>query len=208
MTREACAAITDGGEIDRAPPPALLRDVLRSATAEVHQRLHGHPGFAAVQAGTIDRAAYIALLRRLYGFHRPFEAAAHVAPERTRWLESDLAALGIDAAMQAALPRCAAFGGGLAPDHLLGARYVVEGSSLGGRGMARQLDALLGTGVSAGRRFFSGHGPATGDAWRDYLALLSTIPVTEQKRAAIVRGASATFAIFEQWLDGWNNHHD
>jgi heme oxygenase (biliverdin-IX-beta and delta-forming) len=196
------------GEIVRLPSGAAgLREALRAATSEVHERLHGHDGFAAVQAGTIDGKAYRHLLSRLYGFYRPFEAAARLAPQRTRWLEQDLEALGVCAVSRVTLPRCAAFPPRLCPDHVLGARYVVEGSALGGRGMARQLDALLGPGVMAGRQFFSGHGADTGSAWRDYLALLAREPRPMPQCSAIIDGANATFATFEHWLAGWNIDH-
>jgi heme oxygenase (biliverdin-IX-beta and delta-forming) len=185
-----------------------LRDVLRSATSKPHERLHQHGGLAAVAAGTIDRSAYTALLARLYGFHHSFELAAQTIPERTRWLEFDLAALGLDAATLLGLPRCTCFPALSSPDYLLGASYVVEGSALGGRGLARQLDGLLGTGMIAGRRFFSGHGTETGEVWRSYLARLSSASTATASRAAIVAGAVATFTIFEQWLEGWNKHHD
>jgi heme oxygenase len=181
-----------------------LRDVLRSATSKPHERLHRHEGLAAVAAGTIDRPAYTALLCRLYGFHHSFELAAQPIPERTRWLEIDLATLGVDAAMLAGLPRCTVFPAIASPDYLLGASYVVEGSALGGRGLARQLDGLLGTGIIAGRRFFSGHGTETGEVWRAYLARLSAASAATATRAAIVAGAVGTFMIFEQWLEGWN----
>jgi len=181
-----------------------LHDLLRATTREIHERLHGHSGLGAVASGTIDRGAYTALLSRLYGFHQPFEVAVRLVPERTRWLESDLAALGVDAEMQAAVARCTGFPAIVSPDYLLGARYVVEGSALGGRGLARQLDPLLGTGNPQGRRFFSGHGADTGNAWRTYLARLAEAPAAATSRATIIAGATATFAIFEQWLDGWN----
>jgi len=193
----------------RLATPSLaptLREMLRTTTTEIHQRLHGHDGLAAVTAGTIDRSAYKALLCRLYGFHRAFEASARIAPERTRWLESDLTVLGVDGAMQKALPLCTGFSAVTSPEYVLGARYVVEGSALGGRGLARQLDGLLGTGIAAGRRFFSGHGNDTGDVWRTYLARLSDADT--MSHCAIVAGAVATFAIFEHWLEGWTNHHD
>lgn len=186
---------------------ATLRDALRSATDDVHERLHAHRGLAAVQAGTIDRSKYRALLSRLYGFHRPFEVLARIAPNRTTWLESDLAVLGIDAGQRAALPRCAAFPEKVSREYILGARYVVEGSALGGRGLARQLDDLLGLGMIAGRRFFSGHGAATSVVWRDYLVLLSSVPDVGTKRAAVIEGPAEAFAIFEQWLEGWDHGH-
>lgn len=194
--------------IPEAAPLRSLRDVLRSATSEPHERLHQHEGLAAVAAGTIGRPAYTALLRRLYGFHHSFELAARTIPERTRWLETDLATLGVDAAMLAGLPRCTVFPAIASPDYLLGASYVVEGSALGGRGLSRQLDGLLGTGIIAGRRFFSGHGMETGEMWRAYLARLSAASTAASTRAAIVAGAVETFTIFEQWLEGWNKQHE
>ena len=181
-----------------------LRDVLRSATSKSHERLHQHEGLSAVAAGTIDLSAYTALLCRLYGFHHSFELAAQPLPQRTRWLEIDLATLGVDAAMLPKLPRCTVFPALASPDYLLGANYVVEGSALGGRGLARQLDGLLGTGTIAGRRFFSGHGTETGEIWRSYLAQLSAASTAAAPRAAIIKGAVETFTIFEQWLEGWN----
>ena len=181
-----------------------LRDVLRLATSKSHERLHQHKGLSAVAAGTIDLSAYTALLCRLYGFHQSFELAAQPLPERTRWLEIDLATLGVDAAMLPKLPRCTVFPALASPDYLLGANYVVEGSALGGRGLARQLDGLLGTGTIAGRRFFSGHGTETGEIWRSYLAQLSAASTAAGPRAAIIKGAVETFTIFEQWLEGWN----
>lgn len=184
-----------------------LQDALRSATAVVHERLHSHPGLAAVQAGTIDLSAYTALLSRLYGFHRPFERTAGLAPQRTNWLESDFAALGVNTGKRAELPHCAAFPETAPHEYILGARYVVEGSALGGRGLARQLDNLLGVGVVAGRHFFSGYGAETGRVWCDYLARLEAVPDVGMKWAAVVEGATETFAIFEQWLEKWDNGH-
>jgi heme oxygenase len=94
------------------------------------------------------------------------------------------------------------------PAYVLGARYVVEGSALGGRGLARRLDGLLGPGTLAGRRFFSGHGAETGAVWRGYLDRLSAAPETPAARAAAIEGATATFSIFEQWLEGWDKHDE
>lgn len=190
------------------PPQPTLHEFLRATTIEVHERLHGHAGLAAVKAGCVDRDDYVALLCRLYGFYRPFEISAEVATERTSWLQADLAALGISLETCAALPYCQAFPQAASSNYLLGALYVVEGSALGGRSLARQLDGLLGTGVLAGRLFFYGHGSTTGIIWRDYLTRLSAVPNEPSARAAVVEGATATFAMFERWLDGWNTANE
>jgi heme oxygenase len=67
---------------------------------------------------------------------------------------------------------------------------------------------LLGAGVVDGRRFFTGHGAATGDVWRDYLTQLAAVPDVALKQAVVVEGAIETFAIFEHWLEGWDEIHE
>jgi heme oxygenase len=188
-------------------PPTLL-ECLRSTTGEVHERLHGHRGLAAVKTGNIGRADYVALLSRLYGFHLPFEIASGIATGRTDWLKADLAAFGFSVEMCLALPYCRSFPTPVSQDYLLGALYVVEGSALGGRTLARQLDGLLGAGATSGRLFFNGHGAATGIMWRDYLTRLSATPEEPAARQAVIEGAIATFAIFEQWLEGWDGEDE
>jgi hypothetical protein len=120
-----------------------LRTALRLATLPAHTRLHGHPGLGAVQAGTIDRRAYRALLSRLYGFHVPFEAAAGIEPERSRWLAADLQALGLDEPAIAGLPRCGYVPRLETEARRLGAAYVVEGSTLGRAGAIEAARSLV-----------------------------------------------------------------
>ena len=52
-----------------------VRDRLRRETAEVHERLHRHPGLGAAARGSIAAEDYVRLLARLWGFHRAYEAA-------------------------------------------------------------------------------------------------------------------------------------
>jgi len=191
------------GAAEMSPAPAPLHGLLRDATLAAHERLHGHDGFAAVQAATIDLAAYRGLLLRLYGFHLPFETAMGGPRERSAWLEDDLRALDVAEAAIARAPRCARLPDLRGAARKLGALYVVEGSALGGRGLGRGLDPLLGRGVLAGRRFFLGRGAETGAAWKAYLARLASAPVTPDARAEIVEAASDTFTVFEAWMVGW-----
>ena len=188
--------------------PDDVRHALRAATHDIHQRLHRQPALAAVQDGTIDRDAYRRLLARLYGFHIGFERAAQIKPERSMWLERDLVALKLSPEQLAAKPPCRGFPTLALPEALLGALYVVEGSALGGVALARGLDGVLGIGVLDGRRFFTGHHSETGIAWRAYLARLSATAHTAEQQATIISTAIATFAIFEIWLDGWNENDD
>ena len=183
--------------------PSLL-GLLRHATQEVHQRLHSHEGMGAIQDGTISRGNYYLMLRCLYGFHAAFENAVEAGFDRTNWLADDLLAMGASDESLALIPRCGALPALDTANQRLGASYVICGSALGGRELARGMDALLGVGTTLGRRFFIGNGPATGDVWRQYLALLADAPSDGQTQTEIVDAAVATFSAFEQWSAGWS----
>lgn len=180
-----------------------LRQCLRMATDDVHQRLHRHDGFAAVQDGTIGRGDYTKLLVRLDSFYRAFDAAACAGSERSHWISQDLETmLG-----KPWLPSAAEHGPAIpllgSNERVLGALYVIEGSALGGRVLAKGLDRLLGSGEPAGRRFFEGHGSLTGTHWRDFVKRLDLIPAHPAARAAAVSAAVEVFSVFEQWLADW-----
>ena len=184
----------------------MLIGLLRDATREVHLRLHGHVGFAAIQDGSIGRDDYRLMLRRLYGFHAAFEQAAGEGRERTNWLADDLRAMGQSDPTLGMIPRCAALPALRTVNQRLGAGYVIGGSALGGRELARGLDSFLGIGTTLGRSFFIGHGAATGQVWRQYLARLEGAACDLQTQTEIVDAAVATFSAFDHWSAGWSGH--
>lgn len=187
------------------PPrqPALIV-LLRDATREIHLRLHEHVGFSAIKDGTITAERYHLMVKCLYGFHAAFEQAADGGSDRTSWLTDDLLSLGETDTSLRLISRCAALPALATANQRLGARYVVDGSALGGRDMARGLDQLLGSGTTAGRRFFLGHGAQTGEAWRQSLARLAEAPADAQTQTEIVDAAVATFSAFDHWSAGWS----
>jgi heme oxygenase (biliverdin-IX-beta and delta-forming) len=192
----------------------ILRVRLRDATAEVHQRLHAHPGLAAAAMGKITLPDYRLLLMRIYGFHRPLESRIiEAAPalkltidvkERARWplLVEDLVALGVDLSAISALPLWAQSRRVANRGRLLGALYVLEGSAMGGTQIAQALSGVVGTAAGDGRRFFLGHGSRRGAMWRSLLHELETIADGAEANLA-VQSATRVFEGFEAWMDGW-----
>ncbi len=191
----------------RSPAPGgTARVALRDATHEVHTRLHGLPAFAALLEGSLTLPAYRSLLSRLYGFHRPLELALLDAarkpglrmdvPRRAHRLADDLGHLASLDGERAALS--------LAPcpqldttGHMLGALYVREGSTLGGKVLARGLVRLLGEGT-AGRSFLLGS-PRDGEHWRACCAALER-GAEAGHLDDMIASARATFAAFELWM--------
>lgn len=180
-----------------------LRERLKLATTTVHERLHRHPGFAAVASGGVALDDYRALLGRLYGFHAPFETSLGEPPQRTRRLESDLAVLGLDEERIRALPLCGFIPPTGTSSRRLGALYVIEGSALGGLVLARGLDGLLGRGATEGRAFFMGEGRGARRAWSTFLHQLSMLDGDPAAEAEAIDAARETFAAFESWLERW-----
>lgn len=192
-----------------ASSPLPARIELRQATAVVHERLHHVPIFAALAEGRLDHVAYVGLLGRLYGFHDPFEAAIdRVGPpglqpvqwRRAHLLRSDIAALGQSEAAIRRLPRHAVVGSRWTPARAMGVLYVIEGSTLGGRLLARQLDHVVGGDNKAGRSFLLA-GTGMGHVrWGDFCAALDACGTDAAARAEMVAGAIETFRAFEAWF--------
>jgi heme oxygenase len=189
-----------------------LRARLAEATREAHERLHGHPGFAAAAAGRIGRADYADLLARLYGFHRPLEAGFSAAPSamaeaislplrrRAPALADSLAALGWEGDPEA-LARCAMTTRPGDEPAWLGALYVTEGATLGGVEIGR---AMARAGYKPGeRRFFEAYGDQRSALWRSLLARLESHAADASAAASAERAARAQFLAFESWMNGW-----
>ena len=179
--------------------PAVL-PALRMETRSVHERLHRHPAFAALQAGSIARGDYTALLGRLHGFYKPLAHLFGSVAERVEWIEQDLTALSSGAA---GLPRQTTLANRLDSEaRRLGAEYVFEGSALGGQLLARGAQKLLGPHPSRGYRFFHGHGAETAQRWKRLKARLDDAELRGLGTAEIASGARLTFLAFEDWLAG------
>jgi heme oxygenase (biliverdin-IX-beta and delta-forming) len=189
------------------PPHAALR----AATAEAHERLHHLAAFAALAAGRLDRSTYRDLLGRMLGFHDPIESAIAgsmgdaafgldlLALRRAPKLCDDLRALGLGQAAIDALPRAPTPAFAAAPA-AVGALYVTEGATLGGRQLARGLDPLLGAGVLGGRRFLLAGTDPGRPTWREVRAAIDRCGAEPGALAAMIEGAATTFAAFAAWF--------
>ncbi|CAH2598676.1 bacteriophytochrome heme oxygenase BphO [Rhodovastum atsumiense] len=195
------------GPDDHGAEPLQAR--LRRATAPVHaelERLLGLP------ASVRDIDDYACCLRAHLGLHEPLEAALArfgdwdaagidlPARRRAAALTVDLRALGHDPAQVTrapveALPVLPTF------HEALGALYVLEGSTLGGRVIARDLRQRLGPDIAAALAFFDGRGDAAGSAWRGFCAALNAHGAAHPDAARrVVTGAQRSFAAYVSWF--------
>jgi len=176
-----------------------MREGLRAATEEVHLALHRAAPFAAIADGTITREAYADILDFLCRYHGVLagwcaagartlglDALALVHQARLAALRADLAVFGrVVPHVEEEPAEAGAFAAGVL--------YTVQGSTLGGKVIWRQLDGLLDG--EGGRSFFKGS-PEDGHHWRLLCAALEQ----QSDGAGMEAGARHAFARFAAML--------
>ncbi|AZR32693.1 biliverdin-producing heme oxygenase [Xanthomonas vasicola] len=183
------------------PPSAAL--ALRHATQDAHRLVEAVPLMQALGQGQIDSAAYAQILRRHHGLLAGFEAQLsdwlttlvgngwHYR-RRVPALREDLRALGQQPDLPVALPS-------VADDAARwGMLYVIEGSQLGGRMIARSVRKQQPALAGALRYFELADDDPAG--WRRFQAALERRLDTPSARDAAIDGAQAMFAHFHTCL--------
>lgn len=187
--------------------PSLL-EALRTGTGLLHVALEKRLPFFSEQ---LDANWYRRLLQAYYGFYGPMEAALYdsglipdgydaVLRVKTPTLLGDLRALGLNDYAINALPRCTQHPTFDSPAACLGALYVLEGATLGGQVLRREMARRLGIHADNGAAFLDVYGAETGRRWKDFLDYLGRLPLDADAKQRAVDAARSTFSGFEQWL--------
>ncbi len=79
----------------------------------------------------------------------------------------------------------------------LGALYVLEGSTLGGKIISKMISGKLNN--PAGLQFFNGYGDKTGFMWKAFLVSLGQNDHPDHN-GIIVESVRKTFSLFDKWL--------
>jgi len=173
-----------------------LHERLRNETADAHRAIEQ----VAVATGFLTGPdAYQGYLRALHGFYAGLEDALGAVAElprwlpdlaerrKTIWLATDLAVLGV----VADAPRIAlSFPDATAA---LGAAYVVEGATLGGRWILAHLGPAI---PEDARTFFRGYEGQTGERWRSYGRALEEHGEADR----LIASAVVTFEQMKHWI--------
>lgn len=186
-----------------APARAGLLARLKSETETVHRALERHVDLGR-RLSSPER--YRDLLVRWYGFHVEWEphieAALGAHPvlhgrRKAHLLADDLHQLGIDSSDLADAPRCP-----MPPlrndSEAFGALYVIEGATLGGAVIAKQVRRRLGFTPTKGCSFFQCYGDHIGARWKEFGAHAETFPAQDPDSS--VRAAQTMFRTLHDWL--------
>lgn len=191
--RIAAAPVVTARAAQRAPVRAALRD----ATHGAHMRMHELEPFRAILEARLPLKEYLRLLQSLLVYHSAIATVAaqfgwsHLSSgaRRLPLLQADLLSLEGSERGQAVEWKPSS------PEEVLGALYAAEGSMLGGRVIAGQLDYLFGS-SSTGRNYFVGS-PDDGANWRNLLAVLEVSCASAADLERATSGALLSFELFE-----------
>lgn len=148
---------------------------------------------------------YAAALRALHGFHAAWEPAVWRTPgvmeagldggrRKLPLLKADLRALGVAPSPPAPRVRLA----GTA--EALGALYVLEGATLGGRIIYRHVAGPVGVTPEHGAAYYHCYGDRTGERWKAFGQAVTRFAEETGQGPRVVAGAVACFAALEAWL--------
>lgn len=185
-----------------------VMDRLRAHTAEFHARTE-----AAVDLPSqlISRARYAALLERMLGIYAPAEEILlrfewesfgldFNRRLKTSLLEQDLAFLQRKRQNDAAY-RYAQFSLPATIAGAAGCIYVLEGATLGGQIVSRQLKNSLDISPETGGAFYASYGEDVGSMWKAFRSWANNFCSDNEERAQqMLCGAVEMFQIFEVWM--------
>jgi heme oxygenase len=81
----------------------------------------------------------------------------------------------------------------------LGALYVIEGSTLGGKIINKMMQQQLGS--DKGMSFFSGYGDNTEQMWDTFKQALNNQVENPEQEAVVIAAANETFLKFGEWFE-------
>ncbi len=156
---------------------------------------------------------YLQVLTRFWGLYTPIEQQVVDCPSwqafmpdylrrvKTPRLRQDLNALGLSPSRIREIPMSLSVPSlnGLA--QVFGAMYVLEGATLGGRIISRQLQERFGYDETYGAAFFTGYGEDTGTMWQRFCERLNALDLTPEERQQTIQTACDTFMAFDEWIN-------
>ena len=191
---------------------ASITATLRQQTRVSHERIERVPRLAHLFMPDYRRDDYRDLLARLYGFYEAMESALFADlpafaqavlghRRKSRLLARDLRALGVKRADFEHLPLCFKLPPLDSYAARMGVFYVLEGATLGGELIRRQLLEHFGVEISPALNFYGCYGDEAGAEWRAFRNFMTDyFDGCQQSIDDAVSSANAAFTCLEEWL--------
>jgi len=181
--------------------PAFL-EKLRFATTQSHTNLEALPVSVSIMNPAVTDAEYGLYLGLMHDVVKDaeeniFPLVHNAMPEldihpKAHFINADLKTLGFVPAANAATPLSGSLND-ISVAFALGVMYVIEGSSLGGRVILKNINTALGHNEASGARYFAGYGGQTGSHWKSFLGQLIQYENDTKSEDEIIAGANYAF---------------
>ncbi|MBE7176180.1 MAG: biliverdin-producing heme oxygenase [Mucilaginibacter polytrichastri] len=186
----------------------MLTEILKEETRTPHQQLEKLLMLRLKNMSTTEE--YASVLADFYGFMHPLEKkidafiGTDILPDyeerrKSDALAEDMRTFGISGGEkgtvpEAELPKIRNAG------EAMGALYVLEGSTLGGKILTEMISKKLKMDTGKGFSFFSSYGDRVIEMWKRFQQTLNALYTAPEERRAVVAAANHTFSGFHQWL--------
>lgn len=173
---------------------------LRAKTSVAHTNLEQLPVSVSIVNPNVTNDQYVHYLNLMHDVVKQaeeeiFPALTAFVPDlnernKTSLLENDLKTLGVSKTKSQKPFENA---DSMSPAFAMGVLYVIEGSSLGGRVILKNIHTALGHTEEEGASYFAGYGNQTGSKWKSFLNALTTYEAQTNNEEEIIAGAEYAF---------------
>lgn len=181
---------------------------LRETTLPAHKRLESLPISEAIISHGLTKSTYLQYLSLMYVVIRDveeqvFPAVAEIVPDiearkKRHMIEADLKQLGGDTLTELHLNKP---NDTITPAFAMGMMYVIEGSTLGGRVILKNVERTLRTDIRQATSYFSGYGERTGSLWKTFVDSFTNYAIVNRnKQEEMIAGANYMFSAIHDLL--------
>jgi heme oxygenase (biliverdin-IX-beta and delta-forming) len=191
-----------------------LLQQIKEQTKESHSSLEQLPILHSLTSSDINQLQYLKILIKFYGFFSPLENAINQYPQIQNYLPdietrrkasslyNDINIISRKEDTKPLFKECHNLPAVANPAQAMGCLYVMEGSTLGGRFIYKNLEKNLQITDKDGASFFYGYGPETGEKWKKFQAGLSFFAEeTPHETSKAITAAVDTFEKLKLWFN-------
>ena len=181
----------------------MFLEKLRAATTPSHTNLEALPVSVSIMNPKVSDAEYALYLTLMHDVVKDveeniFPTAKAILPEldvhpKVQFIEADLKTLGAVKTTSVTPLSSKVDVATLSPAFALGVMYVIEGSSLGGRVILKNINGALGHDADSGATYFAGYGGQTGSHWKNFLGSFMQYEAQTNSQDEIIKGANFAF---------------
>lgn len=185
----------------------MFSDVLKEGTQHAHTGLEKKLVAQIKQISNVND--YIQLLRLMYGYYKPLQdklepfvaennITNHFTVRNVEHIINDIREL--QPGTNGVIPLCDRTPEVSSHASSLGALYVTEGSTLGGRVITQMITKRLSISADRGFSFFNSYGEDTPVMWEKFKSIINH-PRDAEEQSEMMEAAIETFSTFKDWIE-------